>query len=82
MNAVFVLHITSVHVMTTYLNDEKLLLDLICVDSQAAACVLIVIMAHSGKSLNVCFCYNMIYNSAGVCVCTRLHFSNILQIKH
>ncbi len=54
--------------MTTYLNDEKLLLDLICVDSQAAACVLIVIMAHSGKSLNVCFCYNMICNSVCVCV--------------
>ncbi len=41
--------------MTTYLNDEKLLLDWICVDSQAAACVLIVIMAHSGKFIKRMF---------------------------
>lgn len=44
---------TPLHVMTTYLNDEELFLDSACVDSQAAACVLILVMAQGGKSLEV-----------------------------
>lgn len=44
---------TPLHVMTTYLSDEELFLDSSCVDSQAAACVLILVMAQGGKPLDV-----------------------------